>query len=152
MGFGRSDKPTDVHGYTIARHVEIMTSLITALDLRRVTLVCQDWGGPIGLAQAVSMPERFDRRCGVVRQSGQFAALRGEVALCVDESQALSIGLARLDAPKANALGVRERAGGRARVVAHVVARLECRLGLHSTIPPGRFDVTLVLGCAENPA
>jgi haloalkane dehalogenase len=61
MGFGRSDKPTDVHWYTIARHVEIMTSLITALDLERVTLVCQDWGGPIGLAQAVLMPERFDR-------------------------------------------------------------------------------------------
>ncbi len=61
IGFGRSDKPTDIHWYTIARHVEILTSLITALDLRRVTLVCQDWGGPIGLAQAVMMPERFDR-------------------------------------------------------------------------------------------
>ncbi len=52
---------TDVHGYTIARHLEIMTSWITALDLKRVTLVCQDWGGPIGLALAVLMPERFDR-------------------------------------------------------------------------------------------
>ena len=61
VGFGRSDKPTDIHWYTIARHVEILTSLITALDLRRVTLVCQDWGGPIGLAQAVMMPDRFDR-------------------------------------------------------------------------------------------
>jgi haloalkane dehalogenase len=61
MGFGRSDKPTDVHWYTIARHTEILTALITGLDLRRVTLVCQDWGGPIGLAQAVMMPERFQR-------------------------------------------------------------------------------------------
>jgi len=61
LGFGRSDKPTDIHWYTIARHVEVLTSLITALDLRRITLVCQDWGGPIGLAQAVIMPERFDR-------------------------------------------------------------------------------------------
>lgn len=60
MGFGRSDKPTDIHWYTIARHVEILTSLITALDLRRITLVCQDWGGPTGLAQAAMMPERFD--------------------------------------------------------------------------------------------
>jgi haloalkane dehalogenase len=59
MGFGRSDKPTDLCWYTIARHVEILTSLVTALDLQRVTLVCQDWGGPIGLAQAVLMPERF---------------------------------------------------------------------------------------------
>ncbi len=61
MGFGRSDKPTDPHWYTIARHTEILTSLITGLDLRDVTLVCQDWGGPIGLAQAAMMPERFER-------------------------------------------------------------------------------------------
>ena len=61
IGFGRSDKPTDVHWYTIARHTEIMTSLITALDLKNITLVCQDWGGPIGLAQAAMMPERFAR-------------------------------------------------------------------------------------------
>ncbi len=60
MGFGRSDKPTDIHWYTIARHTEILTSLITALDLQRITLVCQDWGGPTGLAQAAMMPERFD--------------------------------------------------------------------------------------------
>ncbi len=61
IGFGRSDKPTDIHWYTIARHTEIMTTLITALDLTEITLVCQDWGGPIGLAQAAIMPERFSR-------------------------------------------------------------------------------------------
>jgi haloalkane dehalogenase len=61
MGFGRSDKPTDIYWYTIARHTEVMTSLINALDLQRITLVCQDWGGPIGLAQAAVMPERFER-------------------------------------------------------------------------------------------
>ncbi len=61
MGFGRSDKPTDLHWYTIARHTEILTSLIVELDLQRITLVCQDWGGPTGLAQAATMPERFDR-------------------------------------------------------------------------------------------
>lgn len=61
MGFGRSDKPTDIHWYTIARHTEILTTLITSLDLNDVTLVCQDWGGPIGLAQAATMPERFSR-------------------------------------------------------------------------------------------
>jgi haloalkane dehalogenase len=60
MGFGRSDKPTDIHWYTIARHTEILTSLIVELDLTNVTLVCQDWGGPTGLAQAAMMPERFD--------------------------------------------------------------------------------------------
>ena len=61
MGFGRSDKPTDIHWYTIARHTEILTALITALDLNDITLLCQDWGGPIGLAQATTMPERFSR-------------------------------------------------------------------------------------------
>ncbi len=60
MGFGRSDKPTDIHWYTIARHTEILTSLIAALDLKRIAVVCQDWGGPIGLAQAAMMPERFE--------------------------------------------------------------------------------------------
>jgi haloalkane dehalogenase len=62
-GFGRSDKPTDLHWYTIARHTEILASLIHALDLRDVTLVCQDWGGPIGLAQVATEPERFARLC-----------------------------------------------------------------------------------------
>ena len=61
MGFGRSDKPTDIHWYTIARHTEILTTLITALDLKHITVLCQDWGGPTGLAQAVYMPDRFDR-------------------------------------------------------------------------------------------
>ena len=60
VGFGRSDKVTDIHWYTIARHTEILTSLIVDLDLTNVTLVCQDWGGPIGLAQAAMMPARFD--------------------------------------------------------------------------------------------
>ena len=59
MGFGRSDKPTDIHWYTIARHTEILTSLIVDLDLKNITLVCQDWGGPTGLAQAAMMPDRF---------------------------------------------------------------------------------------------
>ena len=61
LGFGRSDKPTDPNWYTIARHTEILSSLINALDLQNITLVCQDWGGPTGLAQATFMPERFSR-------------------------------------------------------------------------------------------
>lgn len=61
FGFGKSDKPTDPYWYSIARHTEVLTSLATALDLSDITLVCQDWGGPIGLAQAATMPERFSR-------------------------------------------------------------------------------------------
>lgn len=61
MGFGRSDKPTDPNWYTIARHTEVLTSLINALNIKDVTLVCQDWGGPTGLAQATFAPDRFSR-------------------------------------------------------------------------------------------
>ena len=61
LGFGKSDKPTDINWYTIARHTEILTSLIMTLDLNNITLICQDWGGPTGLAQAAMMPERFER-------------------------------------------------------------------------------------------
>ncbi|MGB1190023.1 MAG: alpha/beta fold hydrolase [Pseudomonadales bacterium] len=63
LGFGKSDKPLDLHWYTIARHTEVLTSLLVALDLKNITLVCQDWGGPTGLAQAAMMPERFKRLC-----------------------------------------------------------------------------------------
>ena len=58
-GFGKSDKPTDKNWYSIARHTEILTSLIYDLNLTDITLVCQDWGGPTGLAQVATMPDRF---------------------------------------------------------------------------------------------
>jgi haloalkane dehalogenase len=61
VGFGKSDKVTDDAWYVIERHCELLRFVIEALDLQRITLVCQDWGGPIGLRQAVDMPERFAR-------------------------------------------------------------------------------------------
>lgn len=61
IGFGRSDKVIADGWYSIARHVRAMAHLIAELDLRNVTLFCQDWGGPIGLAQAAETPERFAR-------------------------------------------------------------------------------------------
>jgi len=63
IGFGRSDKILEDSWYTIERHSSALRSLIEVLDLQRITLVCQDWGGPIGLRQAVDMPERFERLC-----------------------------------------------------------------------------------------
>jgi haloalkane dehalogenase len=51
-GFGRSDKPADVDWYSYERHVAASASLIEQLDLRDVTLVLHDWGGPIGLRVA----------------------------------------------------------------------------------------------------
>ncbi len=61
MGFGRSDKPLDAGEYALARHVENLGALLLHLDLRDVTLVVQDWGGPIGLGFAVEHPERIKR-------------------------------------------------------------------------------------------
>jgi haloalkane dehalogenase len=60
-GFGRSDKPTDLAWYSYDRHTAACMHLIEALDLRGVTLVGHDWGGPIGLRLAVEAPERFAR-------------------------------------------------------------------------------------------
>ena len=62
VGFGRSDKPSERSDYTFARHVEWMREfLFDLLDLRDVTLVCQDWGGLIGLRLVGEHPERFAR-------------------------------------------------------------------------------------------
>ena len=61
FGFGRSDKPTDIGWYTYDRHVESIKALITELDLHGITVVVQDWGGPIGLRAATQLPERFAR-------------------------------------------------------------------------------------------
>lgn len=59
VGFGRSDKPTDRDWYTYDRHVDSMMQLIEELDLTDVTVVVQDWGGPIGLRCAVEHEKRF---------------------------------------------------------------------------------------------
>lgn len=61
IGYGRSDKLTEATDYTLERHIEWLHSFVTALDLRDVVLVVQDWGGPIGLSVLAREPERFDR-------------------------------------------------------------------------------------------
>jgi len=61
IGFGRSDKLTEPTDYTFARHVDWIHGLITGLDLRELTLVVQDWGGPIGLSALARDPDRFAR-------------------------------------------------------------------------------------------
>ena len=61
VGFGRSDKPAARADYTYQRHVDWMRAVLERLDLRGVTLVCQDWGGLIGLRLAAEHPDRFAR-------------------------------------------------------------------------------------------
>ncbi len=61
VGFGRSDKPVARNDYTYQRHVDWVTDWLTQLNLRQITLVCQDWGGLIGLRLVADMPDRFSR-------------------------------------------------------------------------------------------
>jgi len=62
VGFGRSDKPARQEGHSYARHVEwLRAALFDRLDLRAITLVCQDWGGLLGLRLVGEHPDRFAR-------------------------------------------------------------------------------------------
>ncbi len=61
LGFGRSDKPVEDAVYGFNFHRDMMIALIERLDLRRVTLVVQDWGGLLGLTLPMDMPDRFER-------------------------------------------------------------------------------------------
>lgn len=61
MGFGRSDRPAGHERYALRTHVENLLSFIRGLDLRDITLVMQDWGGPIGFGAAVEEPDRIAR-------------------------------------------------------------------------------------------
>ena len=59
IGFGRSDKPAARADYTYERHVAWMSQWLTQIDLKDITLFCQDWGGLIGLRLVAAFPERF---------------------------------------------------------------------------------------------
>ncbi len=61
VGFGRSDKPAQREEYTYQRHVDWMRAVLGELALRDVTLVCQDWGGLIGLRLVAEHADRFAR-------------------------------------------------------------------------------------------
>jgi len=61
VGFGRSDKPVEMSDHSYAMHVETMTELVKALDLKNCTFFGQDWGGLIGLRIVAENEERFAR-------------------------------------------------------------------------------------------
>lgn len=61
VGCGRSDKPAKRKYYTLARHIDWTEKWLRAMDLKNITLFCQDWGGTIGLNVLVENQERFDR-------------------------------------------------------------------------------------------
>ena len=61
FGFGRSDKPDDDAWYSFERHRDSMLRFVEQLDLRKVLLVVQDWGGLLGLTLPLQQPERYTR-------------------------------------------------------------------------------------------
>ncbi|MFX1293886.1 MAG: haloalkane dehalogenase [Promethearchaeota archaeon] len=61
VGFGRSDKPTKQTDHTYLKHVKWITQWVKKLDLKQITLFCQDWGSLIGLRVVIENQERFDR-------------------------------------------------------------------------------------------
>jgi len=61
IGFGKSDKFTEREDYTVEMHKETLKEFIRKLNLQKITVVVQDWGGLIGLAAVADMPERFAR-------------------------------------------------------------------------------------------
>jgi len=61
IGFGRSDKPAAANAYTYKSHTRWLRAFIQALDLDSITMVCQDWGGSLGLRVLSQIPERFAR-------------------------------------------------------------------------------------------
>ena len=61
IGFGRSDKPADAQWHSFDKHRAMLMRFIERLGLRNILLVCQDWGGLLGLTLPHDMPGRFTR-------------------------------------------------------------------------------------------
>ena len=61
FGFGRSDKPLEDEVYQFDFHRASLLALIQQLDLKNVAIVCQDWGGLLGLTLPMDMPDRISR-------------------------------------------------------------------------------------------
>jgi haloalkane dehalogenase len=61
IGFGKSDKLSQIKDYSYQRHADWLRAFLAALDLRRITLICQDWGSLLGLRILPLEEARFDR-------------------------------------------------------------------------------------------
>jgi len=61
IGFGKSDKPTEQSDYSYQKHLDWIKTFLARLELKDITLFCQDWGGLIGLRLVADMPDKFAR-------------------------------------------------------------------------------------------
>ena len=83
IGFGKSDKPADVADYSYQSHMDWITEFIVKLDLRNITLVCQDWGSLLGLRLAAEQESRFARIVvgNGMLPTGETAQMKGAKAI-----------------------------------------------------------------------
>jgi haloalkane dehalogenase len=97
VGFGRSDKYTERREYTYEMHYDSLVAFIEALDLEDITLVCQDWGGILGLPVATEYPERFARlvpmNTGVPSGTQEMPEAWEEFRAFVERVEELPIGM-----------------------------------------------------------
>jgi pimeloyl-ACP methyl ester carboxylesterase len=61
IGMGRSDKPVELAFHTYEQHVQLLKKFIEALNLKNITVFCQDWGGLMGLRVVGDQPDIFAR-------------------------------------------------------------------------------------------
>lgn len=86
FGFGRSDKPVDESVYNFEFHRNSLVHLIERLDLKNIVLVCQDWGGFLGLTLPMDMQDRFKKlivmNTGIATGEPQSEAVKQWVGFC----------------------------------------------------------------------
>ncbi len=96
IGFGRSDKYEDMDVYSFQSFYDWLINFIEELDLTNITLICQDWGGLLGLTAAVNLPERFSRlvpmNTGLNDGTGEMSDEWWEFRDFVEEVEDLPIG------------------------------------------------------------
>ncbi|HEU0002854.1 MAG TPA: alpha/beta fold hydrolase [Ktedonobacteraceae bacterium] len=61
MGMGKSGVPLEPYPYRLEHHIANLEALLLYLDIRNITLVVHDWGGPVGLGFAIRHPQRIKR-------------------------------------------------------------------------------------------
>jgi haloalkane dehalogenase len=96
IGFGRSDKPVAANAYNFKSHTRWLRAFIEALDLKKITMICQDWGGSLGLRILAEQPERFARL--VAMNTGISIGDPGSEAF--QKWRRFSQGIAWLDVPR----------------------------------------------------
>lgn len=96
IGFGRSDKYEDMEVYSFRLYYDWLVKFIEELNLDNITLICQDWGGMLGLTAAVNHPDRFSRlvpmNTGLNDGTGEMSDEWWEFRDFVEEVEDLPIG------------------------------------------------------------